>query len=126
MRPPRFAPIPPPLHTHTHTRPRAATPRLTRPLPAAEWVTAEGIAAAALLAQHSAGAERARYLSFYNQFWGYAWEHLVDHKFGSWFRALGPENEKLEDIKCPFGKVDYHLIAACLDAADALEAMGAK
>lgn len=62
-------------------------------------------------------------MSWYDNLWGYAWAHLVDHEFGSWFRALGEKNEKLDNIKCPHGKVDYHLIGMCLDAADALQAM---
>ena len=104
-----------------HAPHRALPHARSRPL--AEWVTAEGIAAAALLARHSAGADRGHFLSWYDRFWRYAWEHLVDHEFGSWFRALGEKNEKLDDIKCPHGKADYHLIGMCLDAADALEEM---
>jgi len=53
--------------------------------------------------------------------WAYCWQHLVDHKQGSWFRVLGPANEKLSDLKAPHGKVDYHVVSMCLDAADALE-----
>ncbi len=59
-----------------------------------------------------------------DKLWNNAWQHLVDHEFGSWFAALGERNEKLDDIKCPHGKVDYHVVGMALDAADALEAMG--
>ena len=57
--------------------------------------------------------------------WEYCWTHFVDHAQGSWFRALGPRNEKLDDMKSPTGKVDYHVVGMCLDAADALEGMAA-
>ena len=65
--------------------------------------------------------ERAFFLQWYEKLWIYAWTHLVDHTFGSWFRVLGEKNEKLDDLKCPHGKVDYHVIGMCLDAADAME-----
>jgi mannose/cellobiose epimerase-like protein (N-acyl-D-glucosamine 2-epimerase family) len=88
-----------------------------------KWPTAEGIAAAALLARHSEGEERRFFLEWYTKMWAYCWRSFVDHSQGGWFRVLGRAGEKLDDIKCPHGKVDYHVVGMCLDAADALEAI---
>lgn len=44
---------------------------------------------------------------------------MVDHEHGGWFRALTAENAKIDDIKSPPGKVEYHATGACYDVAEA-------
>ena len=74
------------------------------------WVQAEALAAAALLAVRSG--ERG-YWDWYQRLWAYAWEHLVDHRYGAWFRILDRKNRKYSDEKSPAGKTDYHTMGAC-------------
>lgn len=74
------------------------------------WVQAEALAAAALLAVRSG--ERG-YWDWYQRLWAYAWEHLVDHRYGAWFRILDRKNCKYSDEKSPAGKTDYHTMGAC-------------
>jgi hypothetical protein len=70
-----------------------------------KWPQAEGVAAAALLANAAdkAGdaALRDSWLAWYDKIIALCWAHFVDHKLGSWFRVLGPNLEKLDDRKCP-------------------------
>ncbi len=81
------------------------------------WVQAESFAAAALLALRT-GEER--YWQWYERIWGYAWQHMVDHRHGAWYRILSPDNRKLSDEKSPAGKTDYHTMGACWDVLAAL------
>ena len=81
------------------------------------WVQAESLAAAALLWRHSGDAA---FLEAYQRLWAYVWAHFVDHRHGAWFRILAPDNRAITSDKSPAGKVDYHNIGACLDAATAL------
>ena len=74
------------------------------------WVQAEALAAAALLAARSG---EAGYREWYRRIWAYSWEHLVDHRYGAWFRILDRENRKYSDEKSPAGKTDYHTMGAC-------------
>ena len=74
------------------------------------WVQAESLAAAALLAKRT-GDER--YWQWYDRLWAYSWEHMVDHKYGAWFRILDADNRKYSDEKSPAGKTDYHTMGAC-------------
>lgn len=76
------------------------------------WVQAEALAAAALLAARSGDAA---YWDWYQRIWTYSWEHLVDHRFGAWFRILDRENRKYSDEKSPAGKTDYHTMGACYE-----------
>lgn len=62
------------------------------------WVQAESLAAAALLAQRS-GQER--YWQWYDKLWAYSWEHMVDHRYGAWYRILDADNRKYSDEKAP-------------------------
>ncbi|MDJ0833666.1 MAG: AGE family epimerase/isomerase [Gammaproteobacteria bacterium] len=85
------------------------------------WVQAESLAAAALLAIRSG---EANYWEWYRRIWAYAWQHLVDHQYGAWFRILDRHNRKYDDLKSPAGKTDYHTMGACYEvirwlAADA-------
>jgi len=82
------------------------------------WVQAETIAAAALLAKRTGNKT---YLDWYNRIWSYSWEHMVDHKYGAWFRILDSDNNKYDDLKSPAGKTDYHTMGACYDALNSLD-----
>ncbi|MGY3040183.1 mannose/cellobiose epimerase-like protein (N-acyl-D-glucosamine 2-epimerase family) [Rhodanobacter sp. TND4EL1] len=74
------------------------------------WVQAESLAAAALLHEHTG---LAAYDDWYVNLWAYAWQHLVDHRHGAWYRILTRDNRKYDDDKSPAGKTDYHTMGAC-------------
>lgn len=76
------------------------------------WVQAESLAAAALLAQRT---HDESYWHWYDKLWEYSWRHLVDHRFGGWYRILSRDNHKYSDEKSPAGKVDYHTMGACYE-----------
>ena len=76
------------------------------------WVQAESLAAAALL-QDRTGDEV--YGDWYQRIWRYSWQHLVDHRYGAWYRILTKDNRKYGDDKSPAGKVDYHTMGACYE-----------
>jgi len=82
------------------------------------WVQAESLAAAAALGECTG---QARYRDWYQRLWNYAWTHFVDHRHGAWFRILAPDNRAVTDEKSPAGKVDYHNMGACLEAAASLQ-----
>jgi mannose/cellobiose epimerase-like protein (N-acyl-D-glucosamine 2-epimerase family) len=81
------------------------------------WVQAEALAAAALLAVRSGDAG---YWRWYGRIWSYSWQHLVDHRYGAWYRILDRENRKYSDEKSPAGKTDYHTMGACHEVLRAL------
>ena len=81
------------------------------------WVQAESFAAAALLAV-SSGEDK--YWDCYDRIWGYSWRHLVDHRYGAWFRILDRQNGKYDDLKSPAGKTDYHTMGACYEVIQSL------
>jgi len=83
------------------------------------WVQAESFAAAALLALRT---HEGIYWSWYDQLWDYAWEHMVCHRYGAWFRIRTPDNRPYNDEKSPAGKTDYHTMGACYDVLRALGA----
>ena len=87
------------------------------------WVQAEGLAAAALLARRTGAAP---YWDWYERLWAYSWQHFVDHRYGAWYRVLGPDNRKLSDQKSPPGKTDYHTMGACYEVLTALAQAGKK
>lgn len=76
------------------------------------WVQAEAIAAASRLL---AATGDAAYRAAYDRLWAYSWEHLVDHRYGAWFRILSRDNRSYSDEKSPAGKTDYHTMGACHD-----------
>lgn len=76
------------------------------------WVQAESFAAAALLAERTG---EQRYWDWYDRIWAYAWEHMVDHRYGAWYRTLDRQNNKYDDKKSPAGKTDYHTMGACYE-----------
>ena len=77
------------------------------------WVQAESFAASFRLLQQTGGAQ---YADWYDRIWQYSWEHMVDHKYGAWYRVLTADNRKYSDEKSTAGgKCDYHTIGACWD-----------
>ena len=83
------------------------------------WVQAESFAAAALLYQAT---EDAKYLSFYQALWRYSWDHMVDHRYGAWFRVLRRDNNKYSNEKSAAGaKCDYHTLGACFEVLNQLD-----
>lgn len=87
------------------------------------WVQAESLAAAALLAARS-GDEV--YWDWYERIWSYSWRHLVDHRYGAWYRILDRENRKYSEEKSPAGKVDYHTMGACYEVLRLLRGDGKR
>ncbi len=83
------------------------------------WVQAESLAAAAVLAEQTGDQV---YWDWYDRIWAYAWQHLVDHEHGAWFRILSRDNRKLSDEKSPAGKTDYHTMGACYEVLHVVEA----
>ena len=98
-----------------------------RPLPDGEnfvcdedkyfWVQAESLATAARLGA-ATGSEA--YWSWYDKLWEYAWTHMIDHRYGAWYRILDRQNRKYDDEKSPAGKTDYHTMGACHDVLSVL------
>ncbi|XOJ53555.1 AGE family epimerase/isomerase [Candidatus Pseudothioglobus sp. Uisw_050_01] len=76
------------------------------------WVQAESIAAAAVLANRTGDDY---YWEWYDRIWSYSWKHMIDHKYGAWFRILDSNNKKYDDLKSPAGKTDYHTMGACYE-----------
>ncbi|WP_211665265.1 AGE family epimerase/isomerase [Leucothrix arctica] len=76
------------------------------------WVQAESFAAAALLA-HATG--KSVYSDWYQKIWQYSWNHMIDHEYGAWYRILTRSNQKMDNLKSPVGKTDYHTMGACYE-----------
>ncbi len=77
------------------------------------WVQAESIAASARLLRKTSDS---RYGSWYEKIWQYAWDNMVDHQYGAWYRVLTADNRPYSDEKSTAGgKCDYHTIGACWD-----------
>ena len=85
------------------------------------WVQAESIATAARLAI-ATGDEV--YWRWYDRLWDYAWQHMIDHRYGAWYRILDRQNRKYDDEKSPAGKTDYHTMGACHDVLAVLRQAG--
>ena len=81
------------------------------------WVQAESLAAAARLA---AATGDATYWDWYDRLWTYAWQHMIDHQHGAWYRILDRRNHEYSDEKSPAGKTDYHTMGACHDVLGVL------
>ena len=81
------------------------------------WVQAETFAAAALLAIVTG---KDKYWQWYEKIWQYCDTHMIDHKYGAWFRILTFDNKKYSDEKSPAGKTDYHTMGACYEVIRAL------
>jgi mannose/cellobiose epimerase-like protein (N-acyl-D-glucosamine 2-epimerase family) len=76
------------------------------------WVQAESLATAALLGARTGDD---LYWQWYDKLWAYAWQHMVDHRYGAWYRILDADNRKYDDEKSPAGKTDYHTMGACYE-----------
>lgn len=77
------------------------------------WVQCETTSACARLKQVTGDPQ---YDNWYQKIWKYSWEHMIDHKYGAWYRVLSANNQKLSDEKSSAGaKCDYHTIGACWD-----------
>ena len=81
------------------------------------WVQAESFAAAALLAKRT---KDNQYWNWYERIWRFSWKHMIDHKYGAWFRILDSGNKKYDNLKSPAGKTDYHTMGACYEVLKAL------
>lgn len=81
------------------------------------WVQAEAIAAAYRLYHVT---QEPKYLDWYHKLWQYSWDHLIDHKYGAWYRIVARDGSKITHEKSPMGKVDYHTLGACWDVLDTL------
>ena len=84
-----------------------------------KWVSAESLATAARLAV-ATGDER--YWQWYERLWQWSWQHLIDHKYGAWYRLVDKDGRRHDHNKSPPGKVDYHSIGACRDVLATLGA----
>jgi len=74
------------------------------------WVVAEGIDAAAALEQRTG---EAVYSDWYARVWDYAERYVIDHRYGSWYQQLTPDNTPTDTV-WP-GKADlYHAFQATL------------
>ena len=87
------------------------------------WVQSEAIAAAWRL--YSVTGEEA-YRKDYARLWQYCWDHLVDHKYGAWFRILDRDGKWIDNLKSPAGKVDYHTMGACWDVLQVMATTAKK
>lgn len=83
------------------------------------WVHSEGFAAAWRLYRLTGNDT---YRADYHALWSYAWDNFVDHEHGAWFRILTREGQKIDDLKSPPGKTDYHTVGACWDVLSDLGA----
>ncbi|MFQ3190711.1 MAG: mannose/cellobiose epimerase-like protein (N-acyl-D-glucosamine 2-epimerase family) [Paraglaciecola sp.] len=82
------------------------------------WVQAESFAAASMLYEVTG---EQQFLDAYKALWDYSWKHMVDHKYGAWFRVLHGDNSKYSDEKSAAGaKCDYHTLGSCFEVLKAL------
>jgi mannose/cellobiose epimerase-like protein (N-acyl-D-glucosamine 2-epimerase family) len=82
------------------------------------WPLAEGFAAAARLA---AVTDEDRYREWYDRIWAYAWEHVINRRYGNWYGRLTPDNRLHDGIDAtPKVKTDYHPVGCCYDVLRAL------
>lgn len=79
------------------------------------WVMSEGLAAAWRLYCRTG---EPRYRDDYESLWRFSWDHLVDHEYGAWFRVVTREGNKIDALKSPPGKTDYHTLGACWEILD--------
>ncbi|WP_205964444.1 AGE family epimerase/isomerase [Paraglaciecola marina] len=77
------------------------------------WVQSETTSAAIRLEKATGDT---KYSQWYQKIWEYAWQNMVDHQYGAWYRILTADNQKLTDEKSTAGgKCDYHTIGAFWD-----------
>ncbi|MDE0303640.1 MAG: AGE family epimerase/isomerase [Albidovulum sp.] len=82
------------------------------------WVLSEAIAAAALLGR-ALGVEAV--WQWYDRFWEYSGNVLIDHKHGGWYRVTDPDGKPYDELKSPPAKTDYHPLSACAASLLALQ-----
>ena len=76
------------------------------------WVQCESIGTAAMLAVSTRSEE---YWQHYDRLWKYSWQHMVDHKHGSWYRRSNRQGQQyfLEKTKAKMCvDPDYHILGA--------------
>ena len=61
------------------------------------------------------------YWLWYERIWTYAWQHMVDHQYGGWYRILDRMNQKYDNKKSPAGKTDYHTMGACYEVLNVID-----
>ena len=79
------------------------------------WVMSEGFATAWRLFARTG---TSGYRDDYNALWDFSWRYLVDHEYGAWFRVVTRDGARIDDLKSPPGKTDYHTLGACWDVLD--------
>lgn len=67
------------------------------------WAVAEGIGAAALLTDHET-----EYAEWYDRLWNYAWENLINHRYGNWYEQVTPTGDVPEPEHEPAVEPGYH------------------
>jgi mannose/cellobiose epimerase-like protein (N-acyl-D-glucosamine 2-epimerase family) len=85
------------------------------------WTVAEGIGAAARLAERTAGVESDdgedapadRYRGWHDRLWAYA-DETFRAPAGCWYQKATPEGEPIVDLEGPAVEPGYHPIGACL------------
>lgn len=80
------------------------------------WPVTEGIGAAACLAQHDSS-----YWTWYDRFWEYAREHLINPKYGVWYRRLSQDNVPDDPPRGPCFEPGYHPVNNAYVALQMLE-----
>lgn len=83
------------------------------------WVHSEAVATAWRLYARTG---KSRYQQDYNDLWRYSWDHFVDHEHGAWFRILHRDGTKIDSLKSPPGKTDYHTLGVCWDILSVMNA----
>lgn len=91
------------------------------------WVVAEGIGAAARLAERTDGHESEdgddpaeRYRGWYDRLWAYADETFVAPA-GCWYEKTTPAGDPVVDLDGPAVEPGYHPIGACLAGVESFE-----
>lgn len=65
-----------------------------------------------------------KYRQDYNRIWTWSWAHMIDHRFGAWFRVRNRDGSAADNKKSPLGKTDYHTMGACWDVLSVMNKAG--
>ncbi len=77
------------------------------------WELTEGFGSAALLGNRTGDDF---YWDWYDKIWNYAWENMVNKKYGNWYFKLTRDNEVHKDINPnPEPSAGYHVIGNCFE-----------
>ncbi|CCQ33188.1 glucose-6-phosphate isomerase protein [Halorhabdus tiamatea SARL4B] len=58
----------------------------------------------------------------YDRIWTYAWNNMVNQKYGNWHFKLTRDNDVPDDIdSTPEVKIGYHPLGACYDVLQTVE-----